>query len=596
MKYLSPTKTSSSRVFQRGIADLAMEACFLSLLRHENIIGLHYVSEGSLEENYNCAPRQSRSSVPGQPDEIVMDAYGNLKLQKRHMAPQHPPSNSHLFGYFLLLDPLHESLTDRIDKTYVPQVAQHENSNVNANNNKNKMWDRIRHKNGANPRGYDSNDPKVQLAQRLGVVKSVASALTYLHEQCRIIFRDIKPDNIGFYRRYHSRCTCGHDGGLTGHRSRDSSSAECTCYDEITKLFDFGLAKELKPKYRKSHPAYPDQQTFKLTGCTGSRRYMAPEVCFSDPYNVKADVYSFGMLLYQVASMVTPFDGFSMGRHEREVLRGGFRPDVNIPSSSKGKKGQEQQQLMLMDDGGGMTDAERKNELLALKTKKHWPRELPRLMEECWDYDMRYRPEMTEVAGRLERCIDDLVASMGQPKQHGGGVLANVAGHLPKFNGSKDDTVGATTQETFPMSSHHTFSTQGAQHQTPQQQYRQHYQQHAPSPMVTGHANYDDADPRGHLPATNDRHGGGKRHGRRKEDSEMAYEYSNDVGNQEDYHQHHQPRRRNGNEHKNDQEGRRTGGDRRNGDRNDYNMSTAAVYRQKRNNDYEDDDDEMQWR
>ncbi len=58
------------------------------------------------------------------------------------------------------------------------------------------------------------------------------------------------------------------------------------------------LSKELKPKYVKNHPAYPDQLTYKLTGCTGSRRYMAPEVCFSDPYNVKADVYSFGILLY----------------------------------------------------------------------------------------------------------------------------------------------------------------------------------------------------------------------------------------------------------------------------------------------------------
>ena len=46
MKYLSPSKTTSTKVFQRGIADLAMEACFLSLLQHNNIINLHYVSGG----------------------------------------------------------------------------------------------------------------------------------------------------------------------------------------------------------------------------------------------------------------------------------------------------------------------------------------------------------------------------------------------------------------------------------------------------------------------------------------------------------------------------------------------------------------------
>ena len=105
MKYLSPKKTTASRVFQRGIADLAMEACFLSYLRHENVIGLHYVSEGSLEENYNCAPVASR----GGRDEVMLDAQGNLQLR-----PTQPPTNPHVFGYFLLLDPLHESLADRI--------------------------------------------------------------------------------------------------------------------------------------------------------------------------------------------------------------------------------------------------------------------------------------------------------------------------------------------------------------------------------------------------------------------------------------------------------------------------------------------------
>mmetsp|Transcript_44877 Transcript_44877/g.94154 ORF Transcript_44877/g.94154 Transcript_44877/m.94154 type:complete len:651 (-) Transcript_44877:581-2533(-) len=436
MKYLSPTKTASSRVFQRGIADLAMEACFLSLMRHDNIIGLHYVSEGSLDENFNCANDAHIGATQqyGQHDEIVMDANGNLQLRRRPSPPQPTMKiDDHLFGYFLLLDPLHETLTDRIERTYIPETLRpQQSSNI-------KLWDRIRHKNPQDP-----NCPKVQLAQRLGILHSIASALNYLHDDCRIIYRDVKPDNIGFYRRYHSCCTCGFRSrhstqaisrsridGKSG--SHDSKPDMCTCYDEIAKLFDFGLAKELKPKYRKSHPAYPDQDTYKLTGCTGSRRYMAPEVCFSDPYNERADVYSFGMLLYQVSSLVTPFDGFSMGRHEREVLRGGFRPDVKIPSPTslaaspfasmtKGKKSaglntQELYQAMVMDAEGGteQEDVERRNNVLALKTKRYWPKELPRLIEECWDYDMRYRPDMKEVSYRLQTCIDILF------HHHGGG-------------------------------------------------------------------------------------------------------------------------------------------------------------------------------
>jgi serine/threonine protein kinase len=56
-----------------------------------------------------------------------------------------------------------------------------------------------------------------------------------------IIYRDLKPDNIGFDVR----------GDV--------------------KIFDFGLAKEINPKKKL------DDGTYNLTADTGSLRYMAPE-------------------------------------------------------------------------------------------------------------------------------------------------------------------------------------------------------------------------------------------------------------------------------------------------------------------------------
>jgi serine/threonine protein kinase len=50
------------------------------------------------------------------------------------------------------------------------------------------------------------------------------------------------------------------------------------------KIFDFGLAKELKDKDRTGDGLY------KLTGFTGSIRYMAPEVGLKHAYNQKADI------------------------------------------------------------------------------------------------------------------------------------------------------------------------------------------------------------------------------------------------------------------------------------------------------------------
>jgi len=388
MKYLSPSKTTSTRLFQRGLADLAMEACFLSLLRHDNIIGLHYVATGSLEENYNIGDG-SRERQLIQQDEVVMDGNGNLQL-RRPASSNIPTATEHAFGYFLLLDLLHENLSDRIDNTYIPQIVY---ANAHQPLDNGSLRNRIRTKALAE---YQSEQS--QLAERLNALTDVASALQYLHAN-NIIFRDVKPDNIGFYRKYR-----GND------------------FEEITKVFDFGLCKEVKARYRKSHPAYPSEVTYKLTGCTGSRRYMAPEVCFSDPYNSKSDVFSFGMLLYQVASFVLPFDGFSMGKHEREVLRGGLRPDVTLTNVNQGLFKQrrastsavpddplhEMIHLMERNQPLDSMDMESKNELLATLTKRSWTKDLVKLMEDCWDYDMRYRPTMEEVQARLADIVSGL--------------------------------------------------------------------------------------------------------------------------------------------------------------------------------------------
>jgi serine/threonine protein kinase len=37
------------------------------------------------------------------------------------------------------------------------------------------------------------------------------------------------------------------------------------------------------------------------------QRWMAPEVCLCLPYGLKADVYSFGLLFYQLLSLKLPF-------------------------------------------------------------------------------------------------------------------------------------------------------------------------------------------------------------------------------------------------------------------------------------------------
>ena len=127
------------------------------------------------------------------------------------------------------------------------------------------------------------------------MAKEFACALKYIHNeldpQCTMVHRDLKPDNIGFAK----------DGTL--------------------KLMDFGLAVCLCK-------GTDHEGTYQLTGCTGSLRYMAPEVALSKPYNEKVDIYSFGMILYQIITGVTPFSGFKKEKFYQEVVHKRIRPGL----------------------------------------------------------------------------------------------------------------------------------------------------------------------------------------------------------------------------------------------------------------------------
>ncbi|CAN1751358.1 G-type lectin S-receptor-like serine/threonine-protein kinase At5g24080, partial [Linum perenne] len=112
------------------------------------------------------------------------------------------------------------------------------------------------------PSSYEPRDKFVlDWPTRFSIAIATAQGIAYFHEQCRnrIIHCDIKPENILLDENF------------------------------CPKVSDFGLAKLMGREH--SHV---------VTMVRGTRGYLAPEWVSNRPITVKADVYSYGMLLLEI--------------------------------------------------------------------------------------------------------------------------------------------------------------------------------------------------------------------------------------------------------------------------------------------------------
>jgi serine/threonine protein kinase len=90
-----------------------------------------------------------------------------------------------------------------------------------------------------------------------------------------------------------------------------------------------------------------------------------PEVAMRQPYNEKTDVYSFGILLWQMAKDKTPFKGMNRNDFMNRVVKKGERPKID----------------------------------------KSWTPEFIQLLESCWHQDQSQRPTFEMICHTLTRLI-----------------------------------------------------------------------------------------------------------------------------------------------------------------------------------------------
>lgn len=178
----------------------------------------------------------------------------------------------------------------------------------------------------------DNRRGGLDIASAIKVLRDAARGMDFLHKR-GIVHRDMKAANLLIDE---------HD---------------------VVKVCDFGVAR-LKPTINSSEK---DSfiATAEMTAETGTYRWMSPEVLQHRYYDHKADIYSFGITMWEVLTGDVPYAGLTPLQAAVGVVQRGLRPE--IPTFV--------------------------------------PEVMAALMRKCWHEDPSERPEFSEILALLEMMV-----------------------------------------------------------------------------------------------------------------------------------------------------------------------------------------------
>ncbi|KAL7721766.1 hypothetical protein QTN25_001411 [Entamoeba marina] len=130
---------------------------------------------------------------------------------------------------------------------------------------------------------------RISLHQKLLWARDTALGMNWLHGICKLVHRDLKPANLMLDENFH------------------------------VKVTDFGFSESLKKQSGLRDMAAPK----------GTVLYMAPEIMKQKEFNEKVDVYSFGLILYELITEEEPYLEFDeIAPFYQAVCNDNVRPTI----------------------------------------------------------------------------------------------------------------------------------------------------------------------------------------------------------------------------------------------------------------------------
>lgn len=137
-----------------------------------------------------------------------------------------------------------------------------------------------------------ARESPLDTARAVAVMLQISAAVASAHDE-RVIHRDLKPGNIFVVQRPHA--------------------------PTMIKVVDFGIAEVANSDGLTSNQNMP------ASAMSGTPRYMSPEQCDGAELTPASDVYSLGIILYEMLTGTTPFSAASQStlgsKHSYELTR-----------------------------------------------------------------------------------------------------------------------------------------------------------------------------------------------------------------------------------------------------------------------------------